>query len=120
MSGLATGDQMTGWSSAEKPGSAGKSQPPAMLDVIRKGKMPGALRYKVIETGLIGRVTAQAFPGDALNGQRIVEFILVLVSPAGCIRLHAPLLVETAQVERERIAAPLPRWKPEQRHGVML
>lgn len=41
-----------------------------MLDVIRKGKMPGALRYKVIETGLIGRVTAQAFPGDALNGQR--------------------------------------------------
>ncbi len=88
MSGLATGDQMTGWSSAEKPGSAGKSQPPAILDVIRKGKMPGALRYKIIETGLIGGVTAQAFPGDTLNGQRIEEFILVLVSPAGCIRLH--------------------------------
>ena len=61
---------MTGWSSAEKQGSAGKSQPPAMLDIIRKGKMPGALRYKIIETGLIGGVTAQAFPGDALNGQR--------------------------------------------------
>lgn len=88
MSGLATGDQMTGWSSAEKPGFAGKSQPPAILDVIRKGKMPGALRYKIIETGLIGGVTAQAFPGDTLNGQRIEEFILVLVSPAGCIRLH--------------------------------
>jgi len=50
--------------------------------------MPGALRYKIIETGLVGGVTAQAFPGDTLNGQRIVEFILVLVSPAGCIRLH--------------------------------
>ena len=79
---------MTGWSSAEKQGCAGKSQPPAMLEIIRKGKMPAALRYKIIETGLIGGVTAQAFPGDTLNGQRIVEFILVLVSPAGCIRLH--------------------------------
>jgi hypothetical protein len=59
-----------------------------MLDIIRKGKMPGALRYKIIETGLVGGVTPQAFPGDTLNGQRIVEFILVLVSPAGCIRLH--------------------------------
>ena len=92
MSGLATGDQMTGWSSAEKPGSAGKSQPPAMLDIIRKGKMPGALRYKIIETGLIGGVTAQAFPGDAFNRKLIVEVIGVLVSPLRCIRPHLSTL----------------------------
>ena len=91
-----------------------------MLDVIRKGKMPGALRYKVIETGLIGRVTAQAFPGDALNGKVIVEFIVVLISPAGCIWLHALLLVETAQVELAKIAALLPRWKPRRKHEAML
>ena len=86
--GLASGDQMTGWSSAERPGSAGKSQPPAVQGIIRKGKMPRTLRYEFIEAGLIGSIAAQAFPGDALDGQRIVEFILVLISPAGCIRLH--------------------------------
>ena len=88
MPGLATGDQMTGWSSAEKPGSAGKSQPPAVLDIIRKGKVSVALRYDIIEAGLIGGIAAQTFPSDALNGKVIVEFILVLISPAGCIRLH--------------------------------
>lgn len=88
MSGLATSDQITGWSSTEKPGSAGKSQPPAMLIIIRKGKMLCTLRHEIIEPGLINGVAAQAFPGDALNGQSIVEFILTLISPAGCIRLH--------------------------------
>lgn len=78
------------------------------------------MHYDIIEAGLISGITAQTFPGDALNGKVIVEFILVLISPTGCIRLHAPLLVETAQVELEKIAALLPRWKPRRKHEAML
>lgn len=78
------------------------------------------MRYDIIEAGLISSTTAQTFPGDALNGKVIVEFILVLIAPAGCIRLHAPLLVETAQVELEKIAALLPGWKPRRKHEAML
>ncbi|TAH66886.1 MAG: hypothetical protein EWM45_09835 [Rhodopseudomonas palustris] len=79
--GSLDGDHVTCCCAAERPGLAGKSQPPTLLLFVRQRQGFGA---RTDETGvlvLIGMVPAKAFPGEALDRQSIEEIVAAVVSP---------------------------------------
>ena len=71
--GSLDGDQITCCCAAERPGLAGKSQPPTLLLLARQRQGFGAGADQGGVLVLIRMVPAKAFPGEALVGLRDTE-----------------------------------------------
>lgn len=86
--GTMAGDQNTGCARADKPGRAGKSQPPLPLSVRRERRRLGLCGDKCLIMLLVGFMPAKAFPCEPLNRKAIEEVVSVRFSPTRRIGLH--------------------------------
>ena len=86
--GSTTGDHGTFCSAAERDGRAAKSQPPALLHLPGERVGVRAGLHEGVVVVLVSLVSAQAFPGEAFDGEVVEIIVAGAIAPTRCVRLH--------------------------------